>query len=235
MCLVVVLDGLAAPVFSADTELERTARTHFQKGEAHYTAGQFREALSEYWDGFDAVPLPGFLVNIAQCQRRLGDLRHALASYQKFVLVAPSSPLVPEVRKMMADLQRLIAEANGDVGSAEPVGPGGPASAAAPAIEDATADGPLEPSSLGALAGNPILVGGGGPVTVSPATGHRVPALMLMQPMAPREVPAAHWTRWWLWGSIGAVVLGGTIVAILLTRPDAPATIHDGTLGALRR
>src|SRR5262245_62726990 len=93
---------------AAASEAERTARSHFQAGEAHFKAGAFDEALKEYQAGYDAKPLPGFLVNIAQCQRRLGDLKTARATYQKFVLVAPDSPLVPQVRSMIAEIDALL-------------------------------------------------------------------------------------------------------------------------------
>ena len=62
---------------------------------------------------------PGFLVNIAQCQRRLGDLKKARATYQKFVLVAPDSPLVPQVRSMIAEIDGLL-EKEPDKPAAEP-------------------------------------------------------------------------------------------------------------------
>jgi tetratricopeptide (TPR) repeat protein len=98
-----------ARVAAAASEAERAARTHFQAGESHFKAGAFDEALKEYQAGYDAKPLPGFLVNIAQCQRRLGDLKTARATYQKFVLVAPDSPLLPQVRSMIAEIDGLLA------------------------------------------------------------------------------------------------------------------------------
>ena len=102
---VLSLPSLAA---AATSEAEREARTHFQAGEARFKAGAFDEALAEYQKGYEAKPLPGFLVNIAQCQRRLGDLKSARATYQKFVLVAPDSPLIPQVRSMMAEIDALL-------------------------------------------------------------------------------------------------------------------------------
>src|SRR5262245_65334313 len=93
---------------AAASEKEREARSHFQAGEAHFKAGAFDEALAAYQAGYDAKPLPGFLVNIAQCQRRLGDLKGARATYQKFVLVAPDSPLLPQVRSMIVEIDALL-------------------------------------------------------------------------------------------------------------------------------
>jgi len=99
----------AAPsTAQAASEAEKEARAHFQAGEARFKAGAFDEALAEYQKGYESKPLPGFLVNIAQCQRRLGDLKAARATYQKFVLVAPDSPLIPQVRSMITEIDGLL-------------------------------------------------------------------------------------------------------------------------------
>ena len=123
---------------------------HFQAGEARFKAGAFDEALAEYQAGYDAKPLPGFLVNIAQCQRRLGDLKKARATYQKFVLVAPDSPLVPQVRSMIAEIDGLLAEASRRSPRAEPDAEAKPAAAAPapprPAPARARAASPRRPT-----------------------------------------------------------------------------------------
>jgi hypothetical protein len=101
---------LTAGATAAPSEAQRKARAHFQSGEERFKAGAFADALAAYQAGYDVLPLPGFLINVAQCQRRLGDLKTARASYQKFVLVAPDSPLVPQVRSMIAEIDGLLAE-----------------------------------------------------------------------------------------------------------------------------
>ncbi len=83
---------------------QREARRHFDEAELSYRAGHYAEALVKYQAGYAAVPLPGFLVNIAQCQRRLGDLKTARATYREFVLVAPDSRLVPEIETLIKEL-----------------------------------------------------------------------------------------------------------------------------------
>lgn len=121
----IVTAGLVASMASvraaaAPPEKEREARAHFQTGEARFKAGAFDEALTEYQAGYDAKPLPGFLVNIAQCQRRLGDLKAARVTYQKFILVAPDSPLVPQVRSMIAEIDGLLANSEASRPADEP-------------------------------------------------------------------------------------------------------------------
>jgi hypothetical protein len=221
---------LSAPVGPAPTaraaapeaDAEAVARQHYQRGELHYSASHFVEALAEYQAGYDAVPLPGFLVNIAQCQRRLGDLGRARVTYQKFVLVAPDSPLVPEVRSLIRELDKLLAGA--------PAGP-----------SDAPSRGSGHSQALGgaALARSTSVRGGG----VARAGGPAPPAgVQLVSPLSSPsssspdtgEPRASSPSRWWFWGSLAAVTLAGT-VAIIALGPGGANTVHDGTLGTLRR
>jgi tetratricopeptide (TPR) repeat protein len=203
----------ASPAGEADTEA--VARQHFQLGELHYAASEFGAALGEYQAGYDAVPLPGFLVNIAQCQRRMGDLRRARITYQKFVLVAPDSPLVPEVRGLIRELDRQL-------GGPAAVGPPafdpprtpqrtpGPRGAASPSAGAATdsAPGAVRLTARSADTGSSAAPGDEGRISSS--------------------------SRWWLWGTLAVVTLAG-VGAILALSPGGATTVHDGTLGTLRR
>lgn len=203
----------AAPLTAAQND----ARAHFKKGEADYAAGQYVDALAAYQAGYDAEPLPGFLVNIAQCQRRMGDLERARATYQKFIMVAPDSPLVPEVRKLVEDLDRLLAEAAA-------------AERPAPAPEPAAGAGSNETMELGTAsdpAAAPIALGATAPAEAAPNhVGGTTPA----------EAQPASGRRWWLWGGAAAVVVVGVATtAVLLSRDGGTTTIHDGSLGTVRR
>jgi tetratricopeptide (TPR) repeat protein len=113
IAIALVASQLSALSVSAapPTETERQSRRFYEKAEAHFRAGVFAEALSEYQAGYDLVPLPGFLINIAQCQRRLGDLNQALITYRKFIMVAPDSRFAPDVKKLTEELQTLVQDA----------------------------------------------------------------------------------------------------------------------------
>jgi len=195
---VLSLPSLAA---AATSEAEREARTHFQAGEARFKAGAFDEALAEYQKGYEAKPLPGFLVNIAQCQRRLGDLKSARATYQKFVLVAPDSPLIPQVRSMMAEIDALLEKEQEK-----------------PPAETVTEEKPKPEAP---------------PPAATPPLEAPAPVLVAAAP-APAPAPASTGHRWWLWGALGAVVVGGAITAVALSTGGTD-TIHDGSLATLRR
>ena len=203
----VVCAAFPGRVAAAPSEAERTARTHFQAGEARFKAGAFDEALKEYEAGYDAKPLPGFLINIAQCQRRLGDLKTARATYQKFVLVAPDSPLVPQVRSMIEEIDGLLAKLD----KSKPDEEAAPQETKTKTETEAEASPPPAPKPVEEPA--PVLV------SAAPAA-------------EPAPEKPSH--RWWLWGAIGAVVVGGAVTAYVLTS-GSTTTIHDGSLATLRR
>jgi hypothetical protein len=190
---------MAGPVGAATPEAERTARAHFQAGEARFKAGAFDEALAEYQAGYDVLPLPGFLINVAQCQRRLGELKPARATYQKFVLVAPDSPLVPQVRSMIAEIDGLLAKTEAD-----------------------------KPGPAGDEEGKPE------PALTAATAPRQTPAPVLVAKASDPAPEPAPRRRWWLWGAIGAVVVGGTVTAIALST-GGTTTIHEGSLATLRR
>lgn len=200
------------PASAAPTAAEREARGRFDEAEASYRAGRYPEALAKYQAGYAAMPLPGFLVNIAQCQRRLGDLKTARATYREFVLVAPDSRLVPEVETLIKQLDTLIAElaSGGSGATAAEVGAGG---------ADVHASDPSAPR-----------------LSLAPAAPVDVPTLLA----APAPVVTAAPTRrsharWWIWGGVAvAAVAGGVATGIALSSPGT-TTIHAGSLGTLGR
>lgn len=208
--------GLPATVCSAataDSESNRVARRYFQSAEAHFHAGRFGEALTDYQAGYDAEPLPGFLVNIAQCQRRLGELKKARATYQTFLLVAPDSPLGPDVKALIAEIDQALLEQN----DAQSLG----------ATAEINSPIELRPSARGAPPP------GAAEAQVSAAVLVAMPEPSGDRSTEPKMHPASH-TRWLLWGTLAAVVVGGALAVVALWSPDA-VILHDGSLGTLRR
>lgn len=232
MTILTVMAGFTPPAHAAPTAGQSSAhveaRVHFKKGEADYAAGNYADALTAYQAGYEAQPLPGFLVNIAQCQRRLGDLSRARATYQKFVMVAPDSPLVPEVRKLVEDLDRLLAEAE----AAERAQGPDPASAV-PVKSGSNETMDLEGADTQAT--------GAASSTMPPSFRAPTPPPERSNHVNPTTAQASADSsgggrRWWLWGGIAAVVVAGAATAaILLSRGDGATTIHDGSLGTVRR
>jgi len=71
------------------------------------------------------------------------------------------------------------------------------------------------------------------PAAPAAATETPAPVLVAADP-APAPAPASAGHRWWLWGALGAVVVGGAVTAIALST-GGTTTIHDGSLATLRR
>jgi tetratricopeptide (TPR) repeat protein len=195
---------------------EKQARRLFTRAEAYFKAGDFAAALTEYRAGYEKLPLPGFLINIAQCQRRLGDLVEARTTYRKFIVVAPDSPYVDDVKTLIAELDKLVDEAQRE--------PSGAKTPAAPAGETgASPQAPPRPN-------NKVVPPTAAPAPVPAEAAHTG---LVNAPKLP-SAPAKTGTRWWLWGTLGVAVVGGAAAAYVLRSPST-VTIHEGSLGTLRR
>jgi hypothetical protein len=211
LALLALLAGLR-PAHAEMGAAEREARRRFDEAEISYRGGRYAEAVVEYQAGYAAMPLPGFLVNIAQCQRRLGDLKTARATYREFVLVAPDSRLVPEVETLIHRLDVLIADlaSGGSGASAASVGDNADVHASDPTA-------PSTPLSLSARppGSDPSLLATPAPTAAAPAHRSR--------------------TRWWLWGGLAlAAIAGGIATGLALSSSDS-TTVHAGSLGTLSR
>ncbi len=77
---------LALPATAlAQARGKRAAAAHFQKASGLYAAGRYDDALDEFKAGYEAFPLPGFLVNLGQCYRKLDRLPEATDAFKRFL------------------------------------------------------------------------------------------------------------------------------------------------------
>jgi hypothetical protein len=95
---------LAALAGASGASEPPAAVQHFVAGKQLYDAHLFRRALAEFEAGFVASELPGFLLNMAQCHRRLGDLDEALRDYQSYLERDATSGTAREVREIVDEL-----------------------------------------------------------------------------------------------------------------------------------
>ena len=107
MCLAVAVPPRTA---HADDPATRAARRHYERGEKLFALGKFDEALEEYQTAFDAKPLPGFLYNIGQCYRNLGDFDQAIFSFKKYLKLEPEAANKDAVEKLIEDLEEKKAQ-----------------------------------------------------------------------------------------------------------------------------
>ena len=115
MRLLVVLSlsaALASPARAGAADDEERARGHYEIGLGLYRLGDYEGALKEFGAGYELARKPGFLLNLGQTYRKLGELREARDMYRQYLAAVPhDDPALPEARKVLAELERAIRAA----------------------------------------------------------------------------------------------------------------------------
>src|SRR5205814_413179 len=93
---------------TTDQKQEKVARAHFDKAEKAFNLGHFDAALASYQAAYEALPLPAFLFNIAQCHRNLRNREQAVFFYQRYLSLAPEAPNRHVVEELIAEQKRLL-------------------------------------------------------------------------------------------------------------------------------
>jgi tetratricopeptide (TPR) repeat protein len=105
LALVTTLAGAAR----ADDDVQDRAHAHYEVGRGLYKLGDYRGALREFAAGYELVHEPGFLLNIGQTYRKLGDPENARALYRKFLDEAPPThPSRPQAVLVMRELDEAV-------------------------------------------------------------------------------------------------------------------------------
>ena len=159
--LVVAAALTVSPAGMARADDAATARELFNQGNTFFDLGQFDKAIDAWQRGYQLKNDPGFLYNIGQAYRTMGDPEKAVFFYKRYLINAPKAKNRPEVEQKIEALQKQIQER-------QP-----PAATPAPA---ATAPPPAEPPSPNA--GSP-------PPPVSPP-----PMVPAAEPIVPPPVAA---------------------------------------------
>jgi hypothetical protein len=194
---------------------EKQARGLYERAEKSFDLGKFSEALGEYQSAYEAKPLPGFLFNIAQCYRNMGNFERARFFFRRYLALDPHASNRRRVDELIAEMTKQL-----DAQSAE--APTAPPPVPPPAVPGTTPTAgeprPVEPLTSGAPATSPsaeIL-----PPT-SAASAPSASVSVVAQPAPPpAEARRPVWKRWWFWTGAGAVVAGGVVAAFFLARPE---------------
>lgn len=181
----------AQPKKKVETD-EQKARVLFADGQKAYDVGEFERALTLYSEAYKLKPLPGFLFNIAQCHRQLGNFERASFFFGRFIDNSkPAAPNVELARELMADMERRQAEKAGAEKKAADE------KARAEADAKAKSDAPIAP----------------------PLTPVEVVSL---PPPPPAVEPEPVTKKAWFWVVIGGAVVaaaGGITAGVLLSQP----------------
>jgi hypothetical protein len=132
---------------AADAELGRAA---FAEGQKLVLAGDFRGALTWFKNGYLQTQDVAFLLNIAQCQRSLGENQEALMMFRLYLKSSPPETN-PQARAVAAKaIQELESEAKTAPSAPSAAASARPASASAgpaPAAAGATAASGVPPTN----------------------------------------------------------------------------------------
>jgi tetratricopeptide (TPR) repeat protein len=198
---VLCIIGVLAPTGARAASAEKEARALFQRAEMSFNLGKFPEALADYQAAYEAKPLPGFLFNIAQCYRKLGQDVEALDYYRNYVRRFPTSPNRAEVDRRIQEIERE-QEAKPHPTNPPPNNDQKP---------DARSGGTITPISPPPPNGNST--GGQTNLAPPPPPPDSSTTLVATAPSPAEESPAIY-KRWWFWAGVGVVVAAGAAVGI---------------------
>jgi tetratricopeptide (TPR) repeat protein len=223
---IIVTIGSGAARAAGDEE--KQARALYESAEKKFNVGKFAEALTDYQAAYEAKPLPGFLFNIAQCYRNLGNYERARFFFRRYLSIEPKAPNHRRVEELINEMTKQIEAqaAAGPASSSTTPPPTTAPSTSPPPAEASPETKPSEPAAAAPPEPKPAE-----PVPAAPPphdeTSSSAAAVVAATPPPSEEEAHPVWTRWWFWTGVGAVVVGGAVAAFFLTRPK---TVTPGSL-----
>jgi tetratricopeptide (TPR) repeat protein len=206
--VLLVCAALAGGPARAASHDKSAAAQHFKKGRVLYDQERWSDALREFEAGYEAFPLPGFLVNIGQCHRKLEALEPARDAFLRFLDArTPDEALRAEVREAVEEIEGELARR-----------------AAALSAERQKQRERAQQALLGSIAAS-----NAGPA----ASNAPAPRVDLVSQPAPAPAKKKK-SRWWVWTLVGTVAAGavaaGVTVAVVESRPEAGGSLgyYDG-------
>lgn len=109
--LVLALMAWQASAWADQDEGTRRARQLYERGEQSYSVGQFADAAEYYEQAYRAKALPGFLFNLGQCHRQLGQFRKARFFFRLYLERKPDSKRRVTVEALIRDCDEQLLKA----------------------------------------------------------------------------------------------------------------------------
>ncbi len=122
MVAMVLVASSATPARADDAQ---RARDLFTQGNTYFDLGQFDKAIDAWQNGYQLKNDPGFLYNIAQAYRTMGDAQKAVFFYKRYLSNSPKARNRPEVEQKIEALQKQLSVQEQAKGLPPP-GPFGP-------------------------------------------------------------------------------------------------------------
>lgn len=96
---------LAAAPEPAAPDPHATGKQLFEQASAEYNQGRFADALKDFASAYQADPIPGFLFNLGQCHRELGNWQLAAEFYRRYLQAKPDAKNSDTARTLLATVE----------------------------------------------------------------------------------------------------------------------------------
>jgi tetratricopeptide (TPR) repeat protein len=201
MGVLALLLALGTPARAEDAD---AGRRYFKRGQELLKENDYRGAVKAFEAGYAAAPRVGFLLNIGNCYRKLGELGKAREHYWRFLDAAPKDhPSRPAVIDYLNQMKQIEADGVSVDGAAP--------ARAAPAPPPVT-----EPGTFGSRTAVPRALAAR-PPSPAPAAG------LTVVDERPKAESHSIFKRWWFWALVGGAVAAGA-ATYALTRPSGAAS-----------
>ena len=212
------------PALCAESD-KTVARAHYETATRLYDLREYSKALDEYKAAYLAKPDPAFLFNIGQCFRKLGNTGSAMDFYQQYLKKTPAEDpnrVQAEARIRDIELGRESEDdpfAKSDERAARsPQAVPSPLPEAPPPLQEISAPTPIPVSAPPSALPSPVAVQPAGLDLAAP-------------PPRNEDVSPPIYSTWWFWTGVGAVVLAGTVAAIVISKGGSEPNTATTTLG----
>jgi hypothetical protein len=208
----------------------KQARTLYERAEKSFDVGKFADALADYQAAYEAKPLPGFLFNIAQCYRNMGNFERARFFFRRYLTVDPHAPNHRRVEELISEMSKQLDAQAGAAATTTAAPSTAPPPTTAPPLPAPGAPATAEAPAPAPVSSAPPPPTAAPPADVAPAADSAAtPSVPLLTATAPPPAPPRRpvWKRWWFWTGVGAVVAGGVVAAIVLS---GARTVTPGSL-----
>ena len=207
---------------------DQIARQHYATGTTYFEAGRFAEATREFLDAYRLSHRPAFLYNIGVAYEKAGDVGRATGYYQRYLQAAPNADERVEIEARMfrfsSRVAKLVIHTSGQESE---VWIDGAIAGLAPLDPVVLTEGPhaVEVRRSGCLPAQRDVTLKGGfsmEVTLEP----QPPAPITQEPVVPQPAPASSGHGWLVavLGGVGAAVIAGVIIGLLVTATDYRAS-----------
>lgn len=100
----------AGAAWAESPEQREAARQAYTTGDLAFKEGRYEDALTAFQQGYELSHRARFLLNVAHTQRKLGQMREALATYKRFLLTDPKPADRSLAEQMVKEVDALLAE-----------------------------------------------------------------------------------------------------------------------------